>query len=269
MDMTPVFKKDGLNREFMADKLHVLEFENRDLLGRSAAACVADLMRRVIREKGQVRMVFASAMSQTDFLKDLPEEPGIDWSCVSAFHLDEYMDFPADHEQSFGRFLIDRLFSRTPGVDFHPINSEAMDSRRECKRYAALLRKAPIDIMILGIGESGHMAFIDPSYCDFNDPEFFKTTDLDEQTFEQMVHDGCFKTSGEVPRHAYTMTVPACLSGLFTIIIVPTLLKAKTIKAVIEGPITRDIPASIIKTKENAWLLIDKDSGSLLKKDEG
>ena len=73
MDMTPVFKKDGLNREFMADKLHVLEFENRDLLGRSAAACVADLMRRVIREKGQVRMVFASAMSQTDFLKDLPE----------------------------------------------------------------------------------------------------------------------------------------------------------------------------------------------------
>ncbi len=266
MDMQPAFKKDGMVREFSADKLHVLEFDTRDLLGRSASAAVADLMRRVIREKGRVRMVFASAMSQVDFLKYLGEEPNLDWKKVTAFHLDEYVNFPSDHPQSFSRFLIDRIFSRTPGVDFHPVNSEAKDPEAECVRYASLLSEAPIDIMILGIGESGHLAFIDPPYCDFNDPETFKLTDLDEQSRVQMIHDGCFENIEEVPSHAYTMTVPACLSGAFTIIIVPTALKAKTIKAVVEGPIVCDVPASILKTKENSWLLLDRDSAGQLNK---
>ncbi|MHB9030785.1 MAG: 6-phosphogluconolactonase [Candidatus Latescibacterota bacterium] len=264
MNMQPSFSREGLAREISAGQLHVLEFENRDLLGRSAASTVADLMRRVINEKGRIRMVFASAMSQVDFLKYLGEEKNLDWSKVSAFHLDDYVNFPKDHPQSFSRFLIDRLFNRTPDVDFHPVDSEAKDPEAECRRYAALLKEAPIDIMILGIGESGHLAFIDPSYCDFNDPETFKLSDLDEESQVQMIHDGCFENLDEVPRHAYTMTVPACLSGAFTIIIVPTKLKAPTIKAVIEGPITCDVPASILKTKENSWLLIDRDSASLL-----
>ena len=266
MEMNPNFKSEGLVREFMKNKLHVLEYENRDLLGRSAATAVADLMRRVIAEKGKVRMVFASAMSQTDFLKYLGEEPDIDWKKVYAFHLDDYVDFPSDHEQSFSRFLIDRLFSRVEGANFYPIHSQAPDPDEECRRYAALLEEAPIDIMILGCGESGHLAFIDPPYCDFNDPETFKTSDLDIQTREQMIHDGCFETLDEVPKSAYTMTVPVCLSGLFTIILVPTTLKAKTMKMVIEGPVTTDVPGSILQTKENAWLLIDKDSGALLTK---
>ncbi|MCE5248680.1 6-phosphogluconolactonase [bacterium] len=266
MDMTPVFSNDGLVRKLKSDKLNVLEYENRDLLGRSAAAAVSDLMRRVIGEKGRVRMVFASAMSQTDFLKHLSETPDLDWTKVYAFHLDDYLDFPSDHEQSFSRFLVDRLFSKVKGANFFPVNSESKDPEKECKRYTALLNEAPIDIMILGIGESGHLAFIDPPYCNFSDPETFKTTELDEQSRQQMIHDGCFNSIGEVPKRAYTMTVPACLSGLFTIIIVPTELKAKTIKAVVEGPITTEVPASILQKKGNAWLLIDKDSGSLLKK---
>ena len=266
MNMTSDFLSEGLVRELMSDKLHVLEYENRDLLGRSAAHTVADIMRRTIDEKGRVRMVFASAMSQTDFLKYLGEEPDIDWTKVYAFHLDDYKEFPPDHEQSFSRFLIDRLFNRVEGVNFFPINSQASDPEDECRRYSSLLKEAPIDIMILGIGESGHLAFIDPSYCDFNDPAIFKTSQLDKETFEQLVHDGCFETVDEVPKSAYTMTVSACLSGLFTIIIVPTALKAKSIKAVVEGPITTQVPASILQKKGNAWLLIDKDSGQLLSK---
>lgn len=266
MDMTPDFSHNGLVRELMSDKLHVLEYENRDLLGQSAASTVADLMQRTIAEKGRVRMVFASAMSQTDFLKYLGEESGIDWTKVYAFHLDDYLDFPSDHEQSFSRFLIDRLFSRVKGTNFFPINSQAPDPAAECRRYTALLKEAPIDIMILGIGESGHLAFIDPPYCNFNDPEIFKTTELDEQSREQMLHDGCFQTIEEVPRKAFTMTVPACLLGMFTVIIVPTALKAKTIKEVVEGPVTTRVPASILQKKGNAWLLIDRDSGQLLKK---
>ena len=211
-------------------------------------------------------MIFASAMSQTDFLNYLGEESDMDWTKVFAFHLDQYKDFPSNDEQSFSRFLIDRLFSRVEGVNFFPIDSEAPDPHEECYRYSSLLEEAPIDIMILGIGESGHLAFIDPEYCDFNDPETFKITELDDQTREQMKHDGSLETIDEVPRNAYTMTIPACMSGLFTIVLVPTARKAKTIKAVLEGPITTEVPASILRTKENAWLLIDRDSGQLLTK---
>ena len=264
MNLAPRFKSEGLVREFVCDKLHVLEYENRELLGRSAAGAVGDFMRRSIADKGRVRMVFASAMSQVDFLKYMQEESGIDWRKVYAFHLDEYKDFPSQHEQSFSRFLVDRLFSRVEEANFFPINSEAPDPDGELRRYSVLLKEAPIDIMVLGIGESGHLAFIDPEYCDFNDPEIFKVTQLDEQTREQLIHDGCFATIDEVPRTAYSMTIPTCLSGLFTIVIVPTALKARTIKAVVEGPITTKVPASILKTKENAWLLIDGESGQLL-----
>ena len=266
MDMTPHFISDGLMREFTSDRLHVLEYENRDLLGSSAAGAVADVMRRVIAEKGRVRMVFASAMSQTDFLKYLGEEPDIDWTKVFAFHLDQYRDLPLNDKQSFSKFLYDRLFSSVEGVNFFPVNSEAPDACEECRRYAGLLKEAPIDIMILGIGESGHLAFIDPEYCNFSDPETVKITEIDEQTREQMRHDGGLETIDEVPKTAYTMTVPACLCGMLTIIIVPTALKAETIKAVVEGPVTTGVPASILQKKGNAWLLIDKDSGQLLEK---
>lgn len=264
--MTPHFKAEGLVREFTSGKLHVLEYENRDLLGRSAAATVAELMRRVIAEKGRVRMVFASAMSQTDFLKYIAEEPDIDWTRVFAFHLDEYKGLKPDHEQSLSRFLVDRLFSRVEGAHFFRMNSEAADPAGECRRYAVLFDEAPIDIMILGTGESGHLAFIDPPYCNFNDPEVVKVTPIDDQSRMQMVHDGCFDKMDDVPDTAFTLTVAACLKGMFTIIIVPTALKAKAVKGVVEGPVTNDVPASILRKKGNAWLLIDKDSGSLLGK---
>lgn len=130
MDLHPQFSDNGLIRAFKADKLHVHEYKNRDLLGQSAEGAVADLMRRVIAEKGNVRMVFASAMSQTDFLKYLSIEPNIDWTKVHAFHLDNYLDFPPDHEQSFSQFLIDRLFSKVDGVNFFPINSAAPIRRK-------------------------------------------------------------------------------------------------------------------------------------------
>jgi glucosamine-6-phosphate deaminase len=265
MDMSPKFLKDGLVKQSKADKLNVLTYQNRDLLGKSAAIAVGDLMRRVIKEKGKVRMVFASAMSQTDFLKYLGEEPDIDWSKVYAFHLDDYTNFPSDHPQSFSRFLIDRLFSRVKGANFYPVDSNAVDVNAECKRYSGLFMEGPIDIMILGIGESGHLAFIDPEYCDFDDKETFKISHLDAQTRQQLIHDGCFETLDEVPKSAYTMTIPSCLRGEFTIVIVPTKLKAPAISKVVDGPITTEVPASILQKQGNAWLLIDVDSASLLK----
>jgi len=266
MDMLPRFTGEGLVREFKSNKLHVREYENRDLLGRDSAQAVADIMNRVIAEKGRVRMVFASAPSQNDFLKYLKEREDIDWSKVYAFHMDNYVGLPMEHPQSFSQFLVDRLFAFKPEAHFFPINSAAKDPEEEVKRYKALLTEEPIDIMILGIGESGHLAFIDPPFCDFNDPAFYKISPLDEETLIQQVHDGCFEKIEDVPKTAYTLTVAACLSADFTIAHVPTKFKANAIKAVVEGSITEKVPASKLQEKDNAWLMIDRDSASLLTK---
>jgi glucosamine-6-phosphate deaminase len=263
---TPDFKNKGLVREFQSNQLHIKEYENRNLLGKDAAQAVATIIKDLIKEKGKVRIVFASAPSQNDFLNYLKAEKDIDWSKVYAFHMDNYVGLPIDHPQSFSQFLIDRLFKDLPDVNFFPINSEAENPDEEVKRYKRLLLEEPIDIMILGIGESGHLAFIDPPFCDFDDDSFFKISPLDEETLIQQVHDGCFVKMDDVPKTAYTLTIDACLSCPFTIAIVPTELKAKAIEKVVEGPIITDVPASKLQTKENAWLLIDKDSGKLLSK---
>jgi len=260
------FSNNELIREFKKGKLHIKEYENRDVLGEDAAQVVATMMKNLITEKGKVRMVFASAPSQNDFLNYLKKEKNIDWSKVYAFHMDNYVGLPIDHPQSFSQFLIDRIFKNLPDVNFFPINSEAKNPEEEVKRYKALLLEEPIDIMILGIGESGHLAFIDPPFCDFDDDSFFKISPLDEETLIQQVHDGCFVKKEDVPKTAYTLTIEACLSCPFTIAIVPTQLKAKAIKAVVEGQITTEVPASKLQTKENAWLMIDKESGSFLTK---
>jgi glucosamine-6-phosphate deaminase len=262
----PSFKNIGLIREFISDKLHVKEYENRIDLGKDAAQAVAKIMKELIHKKGKVRMMFASAPSQNDFLKYLKIEKGIDWSKVYAFHMDNYVGLPIDHPQSFSQFLRDSLFNDLPEVNFFPIDSGAIDPESEVKRYKNLLLEEPIDIMILGIGESGHLAFIDPPFCDFNDDSFFKISPLDDETLVQQVHDGCFDKTEDVPKTAYTLTIAACLASPFTIAIVPTALKAKAIRAVVDGPIFTKIPASKLQTKKNAWLLIDKDSGRLLKK---
>jgi len=266
MKKAPNFSGKGLIRTFKGGELNVREYENRDMLGIDAAMAVADQLKHYIKENGKVRIVFASAPSQNDFLKYLKDEEGIDWSKVYAFHMDNYVGLPMDHSESFSQFLVDRLFKFKPEANFYPINSGAENPEEEVKRYKALLTEEPIDIMILGIGESGHLAFIDPPFCDFDDPAFFKVSELDEETLVQQVHDGCFEKMEDVPKTAYTLTVEACLSCEFTIAIVPTKLKAKAIQAVVEGPIITDVPASKLQLKKDAWLMIDKDSGSLLKK---
>jgi glucosamine-6-phosphate deaminase len=265
MEICPIFTDDGLIKEFMVDKLHIRQYENRDALGRSAAETVSDLMRKFIDVKGNVRMAFPSAMSHHDFFGYLSKAPRIDWKKIYAFYIDEYLGIPNDHPLSLCSFLTEHFISKVPGVNFFPMHGDAKDPEAECQRYAALINEAPIDIMMLGIGESGHLAFIDPPYCDFNDKRTIITTRIDNESFNQLVHDGCFESPDDVPRYAFSMTVQTCLKGRFTMSCVPSVFKAKAIKKMLEGPITTAVPASILQKQDNAWVFLDNDSASLLK----
>ena len=248
---------DGLQRNFRADELNVYVYESRPKTGEAAASVIAAEIRRAIQDRGKAVVILASAPSQNEFLANLGQAPDIDWSRVTAFHLDEYWGMDDRAPQSFRRFLIDRLVNKVPLGQFHGLRGDAPDGTAEAKRYAELLQQNPPDFAVLGIGENGHLAFIDPPFCDFNDPEAVKVVQLDEVCRNQQVNDGAFTSLNEVPKDALSLTIPTLMARPKLFAIAPGPAKRLAIKKTIEGPIGTSCPASILRTHPNAHLFID------------
>lgn len=244
-------------------RLNVKISETRAELGEVAAREVAEYINALLAEKREVNIVFASAPSQNEFLANLLRYD-IDWSRINAFHMDEYIGIDPHAPQAFGQFLRDRIFSKKKFHSVNYIDPQAADPAAECARYAALLRQMPVDIVFLGIGENGHLAFNDPHVAFFDDPLSVKTVDLAPACRSQQVNDGCFRTLDEVPTHAYTITIPELLFVRKLFAIVPSIAKANAIKGTCDGPIVTACPASILRTHRDCTLYVDRDSASLV-----
>lgn len=256
--------RDGLAEEFRAGELNVYVYESRQKMGEAAAAAVASELRRLIGERGRAVGIFASAPSQNEFLATLAAAEGIDWPRVVGFHLDEYLGMDEHAPQSFRRFLVERLVSRVPLAEFHGLRGEASDGAAEAERYARLLEEERPQFAVLGIGENGHLAFIDPPFCDFEDPAAVKVVELDEVCRNQQVNDGAFAKIEDVPRSALSLTIPTVMAVPKLFAVVPGPAKRDAIKAAIEGPIETSCPASILRRHADAHLFIDRDSAALL-----
>lgn len=255
-------------KTFTKDKLTVRVFDSRSDMGAAAAeACVKE-MQKLLAEKESIRMIFAAAPSQNEFLAALVEagkDGRVDYSRVHAFHMDEYVGLAADAPQGFGNFLRDRLFGLLPFASVTYLNGNAADPAEECAHYTTLLKEAPIDIVCMGIGENGHIAFNDPHVADFNDPAAVKVVELDHTCRQQQVNDGCFAKLDDVPTHALTLTIPTLVAPKTVFCMVPAPTKAKAVQATVEGPISEACPASILRRHDNASLWLDPDSAVLLK----
>ena len=241
------------------DQLKVKVYETRLALGTAAGLATAEKMRELLSQKEQIRMIFAAAPSQNEFLDTLTNEVGIAWHRVTAFHMDEYLGLSSSDPQRFSKFLRDRLFDIVKPGHVHLIDT-TNSIEDECKRYGELLKEAPIDIVCLGIGENGHIAFNDPSFADFNDPEIIKPIELDSECRQQQVNDGCFSHYDDVPPHALTLSIPALLSGSHLFCMVPGNTKQDAVRRTLTGPITTECPASILRKHSNCTLYLDKDS---------
>lgn len=171
------------------DELAVEQYASRKAMGEAAAKEVAAKIAGLQREKESVNIIFAAAPSQNEFLEALIAAPGIDWRRVNGFHMDEYIGLAADAPQGFGNFLRGRLFGRLPFGQVFYLDGQAADPQAECARYSALLAEYPADIVCLGIGENGHIAFNDPHVARFDDPVRVKVVDLDDKCRRQQVHD--------------------------------------------------------------------------------
>jgi glucosamine-6-phosphate deaminase len=251
-----------------AGTLAVRVYSHRQAMGRAAAHAVATRMQRLLTEREEIRMIFAAAPSQDDFIAALVATPGLDWGRVRAFHMDEYLGLPDGAPQRFGAYLRIRLFDRVPVKAVHYLDPAPAYADAECARYAALLREAPIDIVCLGIGENGHLAFNDPPVADFDDPALVKVVTLDEACRWQQVHDGAFSAPQNVPRQAMTLTIPALRAGTHLSVVVPGPRKAAAVQAALHGPVSTRCPASILRRHPDAVLYLDQDAATLLHPDQ-
>ncbi len=233
--------------------------------GAAAAAHVTAILNSVLREQETARVIFACAPSQNEFLEALRSGSAgpIDWSRVTAFHMDEYIGLTESHPASFRNYLRNHFLSSVPVGAFHPIRGEAVPEE-ECARYTALLRAAPIDLICLGIGENGHLAFNDPPVADFEDPAWIKPVELDDVCRNQQVHDGCFPSLDSVPTHALTLTLPVFLGARHLSVVVPGPRKADAVAATCNGPVATSCPASLLRCRKNVRLFLDTASAGKL-----
>lgn len=250
-------------KRYTCDRLAVNVCPTRDEMGRAAARDIKREMLSRLREKPVIRMIFAAAPSQNEVLAALTRDKEIPWERVHAFHMDEYIGLPAGAPQAFGNFLSEHIFGRVPFGRVAYIDASAKDAEAECARYASLLAESPIDIVVMGIGENGHIAFNDPPVADFSDPLAVKPVALDEICRRQQVNDGCFASLDEVPRTAITLTVPTLLSGGALFCIVPAKTKAVAVKSTLTGEIGEWCPATSLRRHPHATPYLDGDSSAL------
>lgn len=242
--------------------LDVHVFDDRQSMGEAAAQDAAGRINRIIEEKGEANVIFAAAPSQNDLTEALKKLP-VDWTKVRAFQQDEYIGITEEEPSGFGNFLKAALYDHISLKEIYSLLTPADKVDDMIASYTALLSKYPPDLIFLGVGENGHLAFNDPPVADFDDPYTIKVVELDGVCRQQQVNDGCFLTLDDVPTHALTLTLSLIRSVPEAICVVPTGRKAEAINCVLNGPLTTECPASMLRLMENAALYLARDSAAL------
>jgi glucosamine-6-phosphate deaminase len=253
-----------VSRDFLVEYLTVRVFENVDGLARGAAEDGAKLIRKALETRGEANVMLATGNSQLAFLEVLTTYTDLDWSRVTAFHMDEYVGLPPTHSASFQRYMRERVAASLPFREFHYLTGDTGDAQGEADRYTDLLRAHPLDLCCCGIGENGHLAFNDPPVADFDDPVDVKIVALEPASRRQQVAEGHFPTVDDVPTHAITVTIPALLRAQRVLAIVPEARKAQPVRDALQRPISTACPASYLRRQPQASLYLDAESASLL-----
>jgi glucosamine-6-phosphate deaminase len=246
--------------------MNVEVFPTKAQMGQRAAHHGADFIRAAIANHGAASIIVATGASQFEMLESLVAAPNIDWQRVTAFHLDEYAGLVFTHPASFRGYLWQRFASRLPVPlrAFHHLNADddsANALSAECRRVGALLAAAPIAVAFVGIGENGHLAFNDPP-ADFETEEPYIVVELDEACRRQQLGEGWFPTLGSVPRRAISMSVRQILKSQAIVCTVPDERKAVAVAAALEGPVTPNVPASILQTHFATTVFLDAAAAS-------
>jgi glucosamine-6-phosphate deaminase len=236
---------------------------DKQTLGAEAAECGAAAIREALSCFGEATIIVATGASQFEMLQALVTARDIDWSKVTAFHLDEYVGLGTDHAASFRRYLEERFVGPLGGaVRFMPIEGLA-EPVAEAQRLNGLIAGRRIDVCFAGIGENCHLAFNDPP-ADFETDEPYIVVTLDEACRRQQFGEGWFPSLEAVPQRAISMSVRQIMKSTLIVLSVSDTRKAQATRDALEGPVTPLHPASILQRHERTVAFVDPAAASLL-----
>jgi len=242
--------------------MKIVVCNTKEEVGQKAGLEGAELIRQALQARGSANLIMATGASQFEMLAVLVQAPQLDWTKVTCFHLDEYIGLPESHPASFRKYLKERFARQVPLRAFHYLNGEG-DARAECRRVGEIIKRHPIDVAFVGIGENGHIAFNDPP-ADFETEQPYLVVNLDEACRRQQMGEGWFKTLEEVPRQAISMSVRQIMNSGAVICAVPDARKAQAVKMCLEGPVSPMAPSSIMQRHDQAFIYLDRESSALL-----
>ncbi len=242
--------------------MKIVVMEETKKLGLAAALDAQARINRAIQEKGCARIVLSTGASQLPMLEELIKLD-IDWTKVTAFHLDEYIGIPETHIASFRKYLRERFEEKIPiGKMYYVIPEGNVEAN--LAELSEKLREAPIDIGFIGIGENSHIAFNDPP-ADMDNPNAYKIVDLNEACKNQQVREGWFATIDDVPKQAISMTVKQILACESIISFVPYAVKANAIHLMLTNDLCPEVPATALLTHGDCTVYLDGDSVAMSK----
>ncbi|MGD0912008.1 MAG: glucosamine-6-phosphate deaminase [Terracidiphilus sp.] len=251
-------------RSFRVENLSVEVHSSGKSLGAAAARAAAGAMKQLGASLESFGVIFATGVSQLDTLDALTRMEGIPWNRVRGFHLDEYVGLPIEHRASFRRYLRENLTEKVDMLAFDEVDGTTADLEQFCRLYAEKLAATNPKLALLGVGENGHLAFMDPAVADFKDPQDVKVVKLDSACRAQQVAEGWFDNLEQVPERAISVTIPAILRVPKLIISVPGIRKAAIMRRTLEETISTSCPASILRTHPDVTVYLDQESASEL-----
>lgn len=238
-------------------------YADRQRMAAAAARLGAEAIERAVARKGEATVVLATGMSQLAMLDHLVGLP-VEWSRVTAFHLDEYVGLPAGHGASFRRYLRERFVARVQGLrEFVAVEGDAADLGAELDRLNDALRPLEVDVCFAGIGENCHLAFNDPP-ADFETTDPFIVVELDEACRRQQLGEGWFPSLEAVPQRAISMSIRQIMAAGTLVVSVPDARKAEAVRHALEGPVSPDYPASILQQHASCHVFLDPPAAARL-----
>jgi glucosamine-6-phosphate deaminase len=246
-------------------KVSIIVSPDRVRNGAAAAAFGAKRIRETLQARGEANIIVATGASQFEMLDALVQEPEIAWDRVTGFHLDEYVGLPITHPASFRAYLWKRFHQRLPRPlrAFHYLSGED-DAAKECERVGELIRQHPIDVCFAGIGENGHLAFNDPP-ADFATELPYLVVNLDDACRRQQLGEGWFPSFDAVPKQAISMSIRQIMKSKTIVITAPDTRKAKAVRDTLEGPVTNQVPASMLQEHAATQVFLDPPAAALLR----
>lgn len=231
-------------------------------MARAAAEYAVSKLIAALEQNESVRLLAATGASQLEFLNYVVSAPKIDWTRIELFHLDEYIGIGMDHPASFAGYIRDRIIKPTGIPRYHLLDGTG-DPDKEIRAASEAVAAAPIHVAFVGIGENGHLAFNDPP-ADFKTEQPYLIVNLDEKCRLQQVGEGWFAGLNDVPARAMSMSVRQILKSQAIVCTVPDERKSHAVKAALTGPVTPDVPASILQMHPDVRFFLDENSARLL-----